>query len=427
MQFQIIKNIINNNLFKRSSIYFIFNGLNAAIPFLLLPILTKYLSPAEYGTAALYRTSIDFIVPIIGFNMGANIDRIFYRVEKKQLSIIIYNMLVILSVTFLLSFLILIFITVIDTNIIGFPTVWVFTLPFAALGFILMNNFNLVILRDSNKPLEYGIWQILFTSVNLGMSLIFIIIFNLGWEGRAGGILVAFFFIGLLGIYNVYRKGFITFELEKDVIKETIKIILPLISHSIGVVILFQSSRYFINNIIGKEAVGLFAIAFSFASIVGLIQDAAVKSINPWMYENLSNITEYTMVKIVKLSYIFFLFMIIVSLIITGISNILIGFLTTAEYEGAKRYVFLLAFGYGFNGMYKIVSSYFIFAGKTALLAVIIFISSIINLILNYFLINSYGTVGAGYAFLISTIFCFILTWYYSNRVFPMPWFNISR
>lgn len=40
---------LTSSLFKNSSIYIITDGISQAIPFLLLPLISHYLSPADYG------------------------------------------------------------------------------------------------------------------------------------------------------------------------------------------------------------------------------------------------------------------------------------------------------------------------------------------------------------------------------------------
>lgn len=43
-----------SSLFRNARIYTVANALNSAIPLLLLPILTRYLSPEEYGMVAMF-------------------------------------------------------------------------------------------------------------------------------------------------------------------------------------------------------------------------------------------------------------------------------------------------------------------------------------------------------------------------------------
>ncbi|MCV5446120.1 oligosaccharide flippase family protein, partial [Escherichia coli] len=46
------------NFLKNSSIYLAANILNAAIPFILIPILTRYLTIEEYGQIAMFQMLI---------------------------------------------------------------------------------------------------------------------------------------------------------------------------------------------------------------------------------------------------------------------------------------------------------------------------------------------------------------------------------
>ena len=47
-------------LLKTATAYVFFSGLNGLVPFLLLPIITNYLNPEEYGIANLFQTTAQF-------------------------------------------------------------------------------------------------------------------------------------------------------------------------------------------------------------------------------------------------------------------------------------------------------------------------------------------------------------------------------
>ena len=96
--------------------------------------------------------------------------------------------------------------------------------------------------------------------------------------------------------------------------------------------------------------------------------------------------------------------------------------MTAKSYHGAKEYVLWTALGYAAFGMYTMVFPYLVFIGKTKFLGVITFGSAGINLVGNYILIKLNGPVGAAQATFISYLICFISVWWYSNKIFPMPW-----
>ena len=63
-------------MFRNSIVYLISGGLGKAIPFLLLPILTSYLSPDSYGLLATALVSVELMIIMVGLNIQA-----FLRVE----------------------------------------------------------------------------------------------------------------------------------------------------------------------------------------------------------------------------------------------------------------------------------------------------------------------------------------------------------
>ena len=71
-------------LIKSSLIYLISSVINKGLPFILLPILTKYLTPEEYGIVAMFQLSIIVFYAFVGMNSSINIDKNFHRYNKKK-------------------------------------------------------------------------------------------------------------------------------------------------------------------------------------------------------------------------------------------------------------------------------------------------------------------------------------------------------
>ncbi len=74
-----VKEIIESKLFKGAGIYGISSFINAAIPFLLLPLLTRKLTPADYGVVTMFTTFQGYLIPVIGLNLENAITRTMYK------------------------------------------------------------------------------------------------------------------------------------------------------------------------------------------------------------------------------------------------------------------------------------------------------------------------------------------------------------
>ena len=69
----------------QSLFYAVANSIEAMVPFLLAPILTRTLDPTAYGIWVLFITYATFLRPIVGLTSQDAIRMRFYDFDKKQL------------------------------------------------------------------------------------------------------------------------------------------------------------------------------------------------------------------------------------------------------------------------------------------------------------------------------------------------------
>ena len=416
---------LKNNLFKGFAIYLGSSLINKAIPFFLLPILTRYLTTEEYGILAMYQVMISFGMPIVGMNMASNITRNFYSKSKEFVARLVFNLFIVLTVS---STIFLLFISVYllaGGTQFSIPQRWLYVLPLIAF-MNMVNSFNLTILRNRKRAVEYGGFEISRTIIDLSLTILLIVVYTYGWEGRATGILVGSLFIGIISVFRIWQSGYLFFELDTDQIKEILRISLPLIPHALGGVIITLGDRIFIDQMVSTSAVGVYTVGYQFGMIMTLVVMAFNKTWSPWMYELLAEEKEENKKIIVKATYLVSGSFILLALGVTGISYFLLPVMTSEAYHGGFVFVIWIAMGYAFNGMYMLVFPYGVHVGKTTYLGVTTFIAAIINLIVNYYLISINGPLGAAQATLLSYGIMFISVWWYSNKLYPMPWLNFK-
>ena len=393
------------------------------MPFFLLPILTKYLSPTEYGILAIYQMIITFSVPFIGMNMQNNITRNFFRQTHEYLAKLIFNLLLVLITTSTIVLVIIAVYVYLGGTLFTIPERWIYILPILAM-MNMVNEFNLTIFRNQQRALIYGLYEIFRTFLDFSVTLILIVIYLQGWEGRVGGILVATVALAVVGIIRLWKDRFILFKVDFGEIKEILKISLPLIPHALGGIIISLSGQFFIARMVGMDAVGIYAIGYQFGMVMSLFIVAFNRSWSPWMYQKLANVNSNVKIKIVKASYIYAILIFLLAASATCVSYLVVPLMTTKPFYGATSFVSWVAFGYAFYGLYTMIFPYFVHVGKTSFLGIITFFIAGFNLLANYFLIKINGTLGAAQATLLSYCLMFVCVWWYSNRIFPMPWFS---
>ncbi|MFT7155830.1 MAG: O-antigen/teichoic acid export membrane protein [Parvicella sp.] len=397
--------------------------LNKAIPFLLLPILTRYLSPAEYGLLAMYQVLISFGNPLVGMALHVHIGSNYFRVEKEELSKITSNALFILTTTSTFLLIALWIYTSFGGNLFSIPEKWILALPLV-LFMNMINQFNLTLLRSQKKALRFGIFEISKTAVDLGISLVLVVVYLLSWEGRVIGIVISSILLGVVSLLHIIKQGYFGTKLSKKVMRDILGVSLPLIPHSMGVAVITLSDRLFIDQMISNTAVGIYTVGYQFGMIMSLVVIAFNRTWSPWVYEKLAQDTAHNKKKIVRATYFVAVVLILVSLAINELSKVLLPLMTDSEYHSAVRYVFWVSLGYAFYGFYTLVFPYGVHVGKTSYLGITTFFAALVNLIGNYYLIKWNGPIGAAQSTLISYLIMFLMVWWNSNKLFPMPWFT---
>ena len=416
----------NSKLFQGFSIYFGTSLINKALPFFLLPVLTRYLSSSEYGVLAVYQVLVAFSMPFVGMNMHNNITRNFFKQSHEYLAKLIFNLVLILFVTSSIFFVFIGCYIHFGGESFDIPSRWIYILPVLAM-MNMINQFNLTIFRNQQRPFAYGIFEISMTLLNLSSTLVLVIIYFKGWEGRAGGMFFSTVVFGVISFTRLKKANFIIFKIDSIKIKEILKISLPLIPHSLGSAVITLSDRLFIKQMIGTDTVGVYSVGYQFGMILLLVVGSFSRSWSPWFHQKLAKPTFDAKSKIVKATYVYVFIIIILAASITVISRFLIPRMTTQPFYGASIYVGWVAAAYAFNGMYTMVFPYSVLVGKTSFMGLITFLGACFNLIGNYYLIKLNGSVGAAQSTLLSYMFMFVAVWWYSNRLFPMPWFKLKQ
>ena len=144
---------------KNSVIYLGSSILSKSIPFLLLPILTKYLSPAEYGTLSIFLIFISVYGAFVGMALHTNIAKNYYKVERSELAKIIGNILLILIATLTIYFVLTFGIYSQFDTVFSIPTELLLIVPFIAF-MQMINSLNTTILRNEQRAYMFGVFEV---------------------------------------------------------------------------------------------------------------------------------------------------------------------------------------------------------------------------------------------------------------------------
>lgn len=417
-----------NTFLAGSAVYLFSNILNAAIPFALLPVLTRYLTPEEYGEVAMFQTLLGALMAFIGLSLHGAAGRKFYdgNLGKGDLKEFIGSCLQILVITTAITVAVLFTFQSQFSQWLGLDQKWVLLAALVTAGNVIVQ-IRLGQWQVRKKAKSYGSLQVSKSLLNVGLSLALVVVFLQGSDGRivAQGVAVAIF--ALLALWLLKRDNLLTFSVWRpEYFKEALKFGVPLIPHVGGMFLLTTVDRFVINSELGLAEAGIYMVAVQFGMALSLVFDAVNKAYVPWLFERLKRDNEAEKHQIVRYTYAWFIFILAGAGLSFIVGPWLIVFVAGDQYVNAGEVIGWLVLGQVFNGMYLMVTNFIFFSKRTGLLSAASIISGIINLGLLVFLVRQLGIQGAAYAFCVSMGVRFMLTWYVSQKRHKMPWFSFN-
>lgn len=413
-------------LVSNAAIYFGANVLNAAIPFFLLPILTRVLSPADYGTIAMFGISLSIISAFTGLSVHGAIGVRYFQLNKEELAEYTVTCIGILVVSTTTIFLITLGLRPWLPQLTGLPIDWLLVAVVVS-GFQFLGSIRLSLWQVAGEAKKYGVFQVTQSLLNAGGSLVLILLIGMAWEGRVLAQTLAISLFGVIGFCWLWKDGL----LRKPVVwrthcKDALKFGVPLIPHVIGGLLIVATDRLIIVRLLDVGQAGLYMVALQFGQVIGLVTESFNKVYAPWLMKSLSSKEDIPRSRIVGFSYLYMGFLFVMATTLGILAPWIMSFLVGSEFKASSELVIYIAIGFAFGGCYYTVTNYIFFENKNSILALITLLTGLINIPLMYFLVERNGLVGAAQAFMLTQCFSFVGTWWLSNKVHPMPWFNLK-
>ena len=409
-------------LFSNSMIYVLSLLFNKGLTFLLLPVLTFYLTKEDYGVLGLV-TAISTIASIyVGFFPSGFLLVRFAEYGKEKMSEYIHHILLLTIAT--TSFVLLILVGFQDfllPDTLENKTLLMIIITLYAL-FMIFFRFIDTVFQVEQNAVKFAVLQTVQSVAALGLGLLLIIGFSYGWKGKYYAELLVLFFIFVYAVYYIIKHGYYKYNTDYTKLKELIFFLFPLTFSVLGLFIMGTIDRIFISNMLGLEAAGIYSVAITKAVIINMVYDSVMKALDPVIYQNLVIKENASKIKVVKLIYLYSFVCIVIYaaflLLLPYVFNIMIN----EKFIEALVLIPILGLGLTFEGLRKVLEAPLIFKHKVKSLAAITLIASFVNIVLNYYLIHIYGIHGAAYATVISFLLLYIMTFSLLIKETSLPW-----
>ena len=410
-----LKRLVNS-----TATYALANVINSAIPFLLLPVLTRVLAPAEYGVVAMFTTVITVFSAFTGLSLHGAVSVRYFNKETNHprfvgtcLAVLSCSTAFVLGIVWILSEFF--------SDLVGLPRAWLL-LAVVGSGFQTLINIRLVMWQVKGVAVRYGIFQILQTLFNLGVSLWLVVYVEMGWEGRGVGVLVALFIFGALAVSSLFWSGLASRSVDRKYLRASLKFGIPLIPHSVGGMMTAISDRFILVALIGMGATGSYVVGAQVGMVIGLLADAFNKAFGPHLLNELQRLGGKSDLALARQCIVVFVGLLLLSSFFVFCVPFIYKLFIGPEYYDSLIVAQLVGFGNAFLGMYYVVSGFIFYSEKTGLLARLTLICGVFNLGMTYLFVLVFGAVGAAIGYCIIQFVFFLGALRLCQTVSPVPW-----
>ena len=396
-------------------IYAIGNLGSKVITFLMVPLYTHYVeNTADFGYYDICLTVVFLLIPFVTLQLRDGAFR--FLLDSPSLAHrqkVVSTTYKILGSTLLLS------------AVITFGVATIFSVPYIwyVLALLLAMSIQEVVsqvfrgLGNTKAFVSVGIISAFFIGL---LSLVFVVWMGMGIKG----VFVANILARLLAIVAVELKlqtlrHYFSIKISgKGIALDIIKYTLPLLPGSLCWWLTGSSDRWFIQEYLGLEVNGVYAVAIRF---LGILQTLALIFYQAWQE---TAILQYHSADRDKFfSQVLNCYIFIICLLVVGFTFALkmcYSWLVSPNYQGSLSYIFPLAIS---SAIFSI-SAYFDMgyqcAKDTKRTLPAIMLSAGVNVVLNFLLIGKFGVYGVIATLIISYSVLVIYRWIDSKRYFTI-------
>jgi O-antigen/teichoic acid export membrane protein len=412
---------MRSRLLQHAAIYTVSNFLIALVPFLLIPVLTRYLSPLDYGLVALFAVVLSAFTVLISLNLhGAITVRFFDKRGFDTKTYVSSCLRLVLLAAIILGLLSLLFGKSLE-SLLSLPRVWIWLAALAA-TLQVMVVVLLAILQASKLPALYGSLRFTQAIVEAGLSLLLVLVLFWSWQGRLWAITLSSILLGGTSVYLLIRHRWLGRNFDHAAARDALWYGLPLMPHALGGLLLGMADRLIVAQHLDLTSTGVYFVAVQTGLVIGTAADAFNRAYSPWLMEALVKPDLQRDVRIVKLTYVYFVVIAMFALLFGWLLPLIFSVMVGPRYQEAAPIARYMLLGNAFTGMYYMVANYIFFTGHTGRLSILTITVGLSNLALMSYLLRARGLEGAAVAFMLGQAVLFTGAWILSAASRKMPW-----
>lgn len=401
------KNVGMTKLFHKiasiTAFYTIANGIEALSPIFLAIILTRLVSPQDYGLWVLFISVVTFLRPIVNLSIQDALKMRFYEMDGDERSRFVLSALFLSSASALLLAVVFWLFGGLLSQLLKFPLEWMISIVFAA---YLYACFYFILAFNQFAELRARFIGLQFLQTISGFTIIaFLVYQGFNWQGVIVGKIAGLLIACGLGLYWLSDSLKFKFVLpERREFLRMIRFGLLYLPAGFGLVAVPLTDRLIVSHLLGLDQNGLYGVAALFGSALYIVINGFLFAWMPWLFKRLGQSDENYKKEVSAISAGFIVLLPILGVIFYGVAVIAAPVLIGEAFKASFSLIPWAIAGTISMGYFYHNQAFLHFRKAVVGMSVSSLVCIILNAILSYYGALHYGVTGV----LAATIGAFI-------------------
>lgn len=405
-----------------SGLYAVGEMLNRGMAFLLLPVYTRFLPQAEYGTLDLLNVLSGVLFAVLLLGMPSALTKVFHRDcdgPEQQSRAFATAMALDLPVLLLGGGVLFWLAEPVGRWVIGqegqgpLVRLVIATAVSASLIAIVLSSF-----RTRERALAFVALNFLQFVPAMALNIVLVVHMGLGVRGVLVGNLLSSLIALPVGLWMVRRKE--SFRFDPRLVRPLFRFGVLLIPVGLASWIVDLSDRWVLRLYTDLEEIAVYGVGYKIGMILQMAIVWPFQLAWPSVSFSISKRSGHETTYARTTTYLLFVLCLgALGLSLTARSGLPV--LTGEAYREAISVVPWVALAYLFNGLHYCLTPGIHVEGRTRYLTVFSSVAAAANLGLNFLLVPRFGVLGAAWATTITFCLLAVLTYGLSQRVHPAP------
>lgn len=260
--------------------YLLYTILSSVIPFFTMPILTRYLSPGQYGMISIYSVYVSILTAVIGVSSLTVFIKIYHDDNYNNKIFLSTSIIISLLSALVVCLLIIIFAQKLS-DIYSIP-VWWFYLAIIVVLFDNIISIKALLYRMTGDVLAFGLFGIGRLILRALLSIYLVVFLDYGENGPVlAGIYSSFIYL-ILSSYLLHKNNSLSLHPKLSYAKYAANFGIRLTPHVLMGALSSSIDKIIIGIMLTKEELGLYTVGFVIGGLIKSLEGAVYMAYQPW-------------------------------------------------------------------------------------------------------------------------------------------------